>query len=97
MLPADHSRWDKFLPYKSFITCFNNRLHDSRIMELLCIINLISARNTAGMIVRNVFMVVPVGLDDIHFYYPNEIVYVDQLNMICIDYYATINSLGYII
>src|SRR5690349_15797155 len=56
---------DKFLCYKTLVSGFNNRIHDSWIVQFLCLVNFMTAWNASCMIVRNVFLVLLDGSNNV--------------------------------
>src|SRR5699024_1406423 len=72
----------KLLCHKAFKARFMYRFHNSGIVQLLCFVDLITARHTAGMVVSEVGMVILYGTDNISFHDLHMVDIIEQLKAV---------------
>src|SRR5690606_25759996 len=71
---------NKLLPHKTGKTSFVNSLHDSRVIQLLCFVNFVSAWYTSRMIMTYILVIFSDSSDDISFHNLHVVNIIKQFN-----------------
>jgi hypothetical protein len=75
-----------------FESGFDNRFHHRRVIQLLCVVNLMTARNTASVVVGNILMAVADGANDVAFHDLHVVDVVKQFEVFGADAFDQLDS-----